>query len=74
MGSSFFISDSTNSEVHQAGSSKKTGKPRKIKVYEYPTCDISFFIYFMESSFLMSDLSNLDFLAKLPEASGEALA
>ena len=25
---------------------KKTGKTGKIKVYEYPTCDISFFIFF----------------------------
>ena len=24
----------------------KTGKTGKIKVYEYPTCDISFFIFF----------------------------
>ena len=43
MGSSFFISELTNSEVYPAGSGKKTGK---IKVYEYPTCDISFFILF----------------------------
>ena len=25
---------------------KKPGKTGKIKVYEYPTCDISFFIFF----------------------------
>ena len=46
MGSSFLISNLTNSEVHPAGSGKKTGKTGKIKVYEYPTCDISFFIFF----------------------------
>ena len=43
MGSSFFISDLTNSEVYPAGSGKK---PEKLKFYVYPTCDISFFIFF----------------------------
>ena len=46
IGSSFYISDSTNSEVHPAGSGNKSRKSGKIKVYEYPTCDISFFIFF----------------------------
>ena len=46
MGSSFFISDLTNSEVYLAGSGKKPEKPEKLKFYVYPTCDISFFMFF----------------------------
>ena len=40
------ISDLTNSEVYPAGSGKITEKTGKMKGYEYPTCDLSFFILF----------------------------
>ena len=40
MGSSFLISNLTNSEVHPAGSGNKTDKTGKTKVYEYQTCEI----------------------------------
>ena len=60
MGSSFFISDLTNSEVYPAGSGKKTGKTGKIKVMNTQHVIYHFSYFFMESSFLMSDLSNLD--------------
>ena len=62
MGSSFFISNLTNSEVHPAGSGKKTAKPEKLNFIHTQNVTYNFSYFFMESSFLMSDLSNLDFL------------
>ena len=64
MGSSFFISDLRNSEVYPAGSGKKPekpAKPKKLKFMDTQHVTYHFSYFFMESSFLMSDLSNLDF-------------
>ena len=54
------ISNLTNSEVHPAGSGKKTAKPEKLNFIHTQNVTYNFSYFFMESSFLMSDLSNLD--------------
>ena len=58
------ISNLTNSEVHPTGSGKKPVKPEKLKFMNTQHVTYNFSYFFMKSSFLMSDLSNLDLKKK----------